>query len=66
MVLGQFVEYKGHIGSIEYSDEDKIYFGQLLNIEDLVNYEGHSIEELYEYYREAVDDYMEFREEMRK
>ena len=65
MMFGQFVEYKGHIGSIEYSAEDQIYFGQLLNIEDLVNYEGHSVEELYEYYREAVDTYIEFRKEIR-
>ena len=58
MVFGQFIEYKGHIGSIEYSAEDGIYFGQLLNIKDLVAYDGHTIEELFESYRDAIDDYL--------
>lgn len=64
--VGQFVEYKGYVGSIEYSVEDDIYYGSLLNIKDFVNYEGNNIEELYEYYREAVDDYIELKKEIGK
>lgn len=64
--VGQFVEYKGYVGSIEYSLEDDIYYGSLLNIKDFVNYEGNNIEELYEYYREAVDDYIELKKEIGK
>ena len=61
MTYGQFVEYKGYVGSIEYSEEDNVYYGSLLNIRDLVTYESDSIEELYKYYQEAVDDYIEFK-----
>ena len=64
MKFGQFVEYKGYVGSIEYSIEDGVYYGSLLNIKDFVNYEGDNIEELYEYYHEAVDDYIEFKKEL--
>ena len=64
MMFGQFIEYKGHVGSIEYSDEDQIYFGQLLNIKDLVTYEGSTMEELYEFYHDAVDEYLTFLEEL--
>lgn len=61
MLFGQFVEYKGYVGSIEYSFEDNIYYGSLLNIKDLVVYEGDTIEELYKYYQETIDDYIEFK-----
>jgi len=64
MMLGQFIEYKGYVGSIEYSDEDGVYFGQLLNIKDMIAYDGSSVEELYEYYRKAVDDYLILLEEL--
>lgn len=66
MKFGQFVEYRGYIGSIEYSSEDHVYHGSLLGIRDLVNYDGTSIEELYKYYQEAVDDYIELKKELEK
>ena len=66
MVLGQFIEYKGYVGSIEYSLDDDVYYGKLLNIADLVNYEGDTFELLYENYLDAVDDYIEFKKELIK
>ena len=58
MRIGQFIEYKGYVGTIEYSPEDNIYHGHLLNIDDSINYDGTSIEELYMDYQEAVDFYI--------
>lgn len=66
MIYGQFVEYKGYIGSIEYSLEDRVFYGKLLNIEDLVTYEGEEIYSLYNHYLEAVDDYIKFKKEIGK
>lgn len=61
MRIGQFVEYKGHIGSIECDLHDRIYYGSLLNIKDSISYHAKNIEELYEHYHEAVDRYIEIR-----
>ena len=58
MRIGQFVEYKGYVGTIEYSPEDNIYYGHLLNIEDSISYDGSSVEELYIDYQGAVDFYI--------
>lgn len=58
MKIGQFIEYKGYVGTIEYSSEDNIYHGSLLNIDDSINYDGTSVEDLYKYYQEAVDFYI--------
>lgn len=61
MRIGQFVEYKGCVGSIVYDQDDKIYYGQLLNIDDLVNYHADNIIDLEKHYHDAVDDYIEFK-----
>lgn len=61
MRIGQFVEYKGYVGSIEYDPHDRIHYGSLLNIKDSISYHAKTIEELSERYHEAVDRYIEFR-----
>lgn len=51
--------YKGYNGSNCFSKEDNIYFGKITNITNLVSYEGTSIKELEENFKNAVDDYLE-------
>ena len=62
MKIGKFYEYRGYTGSIEFSSDDQCYFGRLLNINDLVHYEANTVEELNEEFKEAVDDYIDFKE----
>ena len=40
-------EYKGYIGSIDFSVEDKIFYGKVLGIRALISYEGKNGEELH-------------------
>ena len=51
-------EYKGYFGSVEYSDEDECFFGQIIDIPDLVLFEGDSISALKKSFHEMVDDYI--------
>lgn len=57
------MKYKGYEGSVEYSTHDGCFYGKIENIEDLVNYEGQTLEELKNSFHEAVDDYIEFCKE---
>lgn len=57
------LKYKGYIGSVAYSEPDKVFYGKLEGIDDLVNYEGESVQELTSAFHEAVDDYLIFCEE---
>jgi predicted HicB family RNase H-like nuclease len=66
MNIGQFKEYKSYVGSIEYDEEDELYYGKLLNIRDLINYHASNVMELYQHYKDAVDDYIEFKKEIGK
>lgn len=57
------LKYKGYIGSVAYSEPDKVFFGKIEGIQGLVNYEGESVQELTAAFHEAVDDYLIFCEE---
>lgn len=51
-------EYKGYIGSIEFSEEDTLFFGKVLGIRSLISYEGKNADELISDFHSAVDDYL--------
>ena len=57
--MSKTVEYKGYIGSIEYSESDKVFFGKVLGIKSLISYEGNNIDELTQDFHEAIDAYLE-------
>ncbi len=58
--------YKGYSARPEYSAEDGVFFGRLLGINDLVNFESENVEGLEEEFRKAVDDYLAFCSEIGK
>lgn len=53
------IEYKGYHGSVEFSQEDRVFHGQILFINDLVTFEGETVKELLEGFHYMVDDYLE-------
>ncbi|MCL2327615.1 MAG: type II toxin-antitoxin system HicB family antitoxin [Bacteroidetes bacterium] len=55
------LEYKGYYGSIEYSKEDNCFFGKVLGMpHNVISYEGENATELYEDFKNGIDDYLEF------
>lgn len=52
------MEYKGYTGSVEYSDEDGIFFGKVQFIRALISYQGSNAEELRNDFHVGVDDYL--------
>ena len=40
------MEYKGYIGSVEFSEEDGVFFGSVMGIRSLISYEGTNAKEL--------------------
>ena len=57
--MNNTIEYKGYIGSVEFSEADQILFGKVQGIRSLISYEGNTVSELLEDFRGAVDDYLE-------
>jgi len=62
--MANTIEYNGYIGSIEYSPEDKCFFGKLEMIDDLVTFEATSAEELENNFHNAVDEYIQTCKEL--
>jgi predicted HicB family RNase H-like nuclease len=57
--MSDVLEYNGYYGSVLFSAEDDVFYGKLLSIDDLVNFEGTTVKEIKKAFREAVDDYLE-------
>ncbi len=54
------LDYKGYSGRVEFDDEAGIFHGEVLDLRDVVTFEGRSVEEIEEAFRDSVDDYMAF------
>lgn len=52
------MEYKGFIGSLQFSAADDIFFGKVEEIEDLITFEGDSVKALHRSFEAAVEDYL--------
>ena len=57
------MEYKGYIGSVEFSEEDGLFFGKVQGIKSLISYEGTNANELISDFHGAIDDYLALCEE---
>ena len=53
------LEYKGYVGTVDYSPEDKVFFGRLDGIRATVTYEGTNPESLERAFRDSVNDYLD-------
>ena len=51
--------YKGYYGSVEFSDEDSVFFGRIVGVNDRITYEGIDVESLRHDFETAVDEYLE-------
>lgn len=52
--------YKGYVGRVEYDDEAGIFHGEVINLRDVITFQGTSVEELRRAFQDSVDDYLEF------
>jgi predicted HicB family RNase H-like nuclease len=54
------MEYRGFIGKAEFDAEAMTLHGELVGIRDVVTFQGRSVEELENAFRDSVDDYLAF------
>lgn len=60
------LSYKGYTARPEYSAEDGVFYGRLLSIGDLVDFQSRNVSELESEFRKAVDGYLAFCKEIGK
>jgi len=54
------MEYKGYFARVEFDDEANIFHGEVINLRDVITFEGESVEELRKAFTDSVEDYLEF------
>ena len=57
--MSSVLEYKGYVGSIEFSVDDEIFYGKVQGIRSLISYEGVDAKELIKDFKDAIDDYLD-------
>lgn len=64
--MNDILQYKGYYAEIHFSAEDEVFFGKIIGINDLINFEADSVKDLKKSFREAVEDYLETCKELQK
>lgn len=54
------LEYKGYIGSVQYSAADEVFYGKVEAINDLITFEADNAKQLKQEFEASVDDYLAF------
>ena len=57
--MNDILQYDNFYASVHFSADDEVFYGKVLGINDLISFEGASVKELKEAFKEAVQDYLE-------
>jgi len=54
------LNYKNYIASVKFDDEAEIFHGEVINTRDVITFQGKSVKEIKQAFRDSIDDYLEF------
>jgi predicted HicB family RNase H-like nuclease len=54
------IKYRGYVAKVEIDEDAGLLHGEVINIRDVVTFQGRTVEELQQALRESVDDYLAF------
>ena len=57
------LEYRGYKGDVELDEVIGVFHGEVLDTRDVITFQGTSVDELEQAFRESVDDYLDFCKE---
>ena len=58
--MSSTLKYKNFIATVKYSAEDEAFIGRVEGINSVVSFEGQSVQELKDAFRDAVENYLDF------
>ncbi|MBW4651030.1 MAG: type II toxin-antitoxin system HicB family antitoxin [Kastovskya adunca ATA6-11-RM4] len=58
------MKYKGYTAHLEVNEDAGILFGRVIDIKDVVTFQGHTVDEVRDSFHDSVDDYLEWCEEL--
>lgn len=54
------MEYKGYMGKVEFDDDAGIFHGEVINVRDVITFQGESVQEIRQAFQDSIEDYLEF------
>jgi predicted HicB family RNase H-like nuclease len=54
------MEYKSYLAHVEFDEEANIFHGEVVNIRDVITFQGKSVDELRQSFVDSVEDYFAF------
>jgi predicted HicB family RNase H-like nuclease len=54
------MQYKGYLSRVDFDDEANIFHGEVINIRDVVTFQGETVNELHRAFEDSVEDYLAF------
>jgi len=54
------MEYKGYVAKVEFDDEADSFHGEIINLRDVITFQGQTVDELRQAFQESVEDYLAF------
>ena len=54
------MEYKGYFAKVDFDDEASVFHGQVINLRDVITFEGETVNELRTAFVDSVEDYLNF------
>lgn len=64
--MNNILKYKGYTSEVGYSVKDKVLYGKIDGIDDLVTFESDSASSIEQEFQSAVDDYLAYCQEVGK
>lgn len=52
------LKYKDYCGSVNFDDNTKLFYGEVMDLKDIITFQGKNMEELEEAFRNSIDDYL--------
>lgn len=57
------MSHKGYEALIEYDEEAELFHGEVMNLRDVITFQGASVAELKQSFQDSVEDYLAFCKE---
>ena len=58
------MKYKGYQGQVTYDEDAKLFHGEVVGLRDVVTFQGTSVDELEQAFKDSVNEYIDFCKEL--
>ena len=52
------MEYKGYFAKVEFDDEANIFHGEVINLRDVITFEGETVDELRKAFQDSPEGWI--------